>query len=82
MIRVNTHEAKTKLSKLLARVEHKREAFVICRNGVPIAEVLPWNKSKKDPLAQSAKLKKVVFLEDPSLPLEEEDWPNDKKLIT
>ena len=74
MISVNTHEAKTKLSELLLKVEQTHETVVICRNGKPVAELTPW-KSKKNPLQQSMKLKNVVFHEDPALPLSEDDWP-------
>lgn len=38
MITVNTHEAKSKLSKLLAAVEQKGEVGLICRNGKVVAE--------------------------------------------
>jgi prevent-host-death family protein len=39
MLSVNIHEAKTKLSALLARVE-KGEEIVIARNGRPIARLI------------------------------------------
>ena len=74
MISVNTHEAKTRLSELLMKVEQQQESVVICRNGTPVAELMPWSKSA-NPLRQSPKLKQVVFHENPVLPLEEEDWP-------
>ena len=74
MISVNTHEAKTRLSELLMKVEQKHEVIVICRNGMPVAELLPWKKTH-NPLRQSPKLSKVIFHEDPSLPLKEGDWP-------
>lgn len=74
MIAVNTHEAKTQLSQLLLKVEKNHETVVICRNGVPIAGLSAWPK-KTNPLRQSSKLKKVTFHHDPSLPLDENDWP-------
>ena len=74
MISVNTHEAKTKLSELLTKIENENEIVVICRNGKPIAEMHPWKKVKS-PLRQSAALKKVVFKEDPALPLGDDEWP-------
>lgn len=74
MITVNTHEAKTRLSELLMKVEQKHEIVVICRNGSPVAELSSWHNTQ-NPLRQSPKLKKVIFREDPSLPLEERDWP-------
>ena len=76
MISVNTHEAKTRLSELLTKVESQGETVIICRNGKPVAEMIPWRKSQ-DPLQQDPQLKKVVFHEDPSLPLTADEWPND-----
>ena len=38
---VNVHEAKTHLSRLLARVEAGEEV-VIARNGTPIARLIPY----------------------------------------
>ena len=43
---VSTHEAKTNLSKLLARAEAGEE-IVICRRGVPAARLVPLKKSRK-----------------------------------
>ena len=38
---VNTHEAKTQLSKLLRRVESGEEV-IICRAGKPVAKLTPY----------------------------------------
>ena len=40
---VNIHEAKTHLSKLLARVAAGEEV-VIARAGKPVARLVPWSK--------------------------------------
>jgi len=40
MAQVNVHEAKTQLSRLLARVEAGEE-IVIARNGEPVARLVP-----------------------------------------
>jgi prevent-host-death family protein len=74
MITVNTHEAKTQLSKLLSAVEDRGEVVVVCRNGRPIAELRPVHRTRK-PLAQSPALRGVVFKEEPTLPLTPADWP-------
>ena len=76
MITVNTHEAKTQLSALLAAVAEQGEWVRICRNGKPIADLRPIAKAV-DPLASDAVLSKIQFLEDPSLPLSAEDWPEE-----
>lgn len=75
MITVNTHEAKTRLSSLLSTVEETGEVVIICRHGKPVAE-LRQVKSSKDPLRLHPKLSQVVFHEDPTAPLDPEDWPD------
>lgn len=74
MITVNTHEAKTRLSSLLSTVEKTGEIVIICRHGKPVAE-LRQVRSLKDPLRLHPKLSQVVFHEDPTTPLDPEDWP-------
>lgn len=73
MIQVNTHEAKARLSALLAAVEGG-ETVVICRSGHPVAELRPWSAGR-DPLARDPVLARVRFREDPTAPLAPEDWP-------
>lgn len=75
MITVNTHEAKTKLSALIRRVE-KGEWVRICRDGMPIADLRPITNNP-DPLRQLDELKGVVFDEDPTAPLSEDAWPEE-----
>ena len=48
MIRLNIHEAKTHLSKHLARVE-KGETILLCRRNEPIAEIRPLPARRKTP---------------------------------
>jgi prevent-host-death family protein len=43
---VNIHAAKTRLSRLVARVE-KGERIVIARNGKPVAQLVPTPKRKR-----------------------------------
>lgn len=76
MIQVNTHEAKATLSSLLSKVEKQHEKIKICRNGKPIALLVPL-EPPPDPLKQHPKLMGVKIHEDPMAPLDEEDWPCD-----
>ncbi|MBN2000483.1 type II toxin-antitoxin system Phd/YefM family antitoxin [candidate division KSB1 bacterium] len=76
MIQVNTHEAKTKLSYLLSKVEKDNERIKICRNGKPIAILSPV-PSKPNPLKQHKVIMDVKFYDDPVLPLSEDEWPGD-----
>ena len=75
MLMVNTHEAKTKLSALLATVEESGEVVTICRNGKPVAELRRPSTASIDPLKQHPELGPIVFLEDPTAPLDPDDWP-------
>ena len=75
MLTVNTYEAKTRLSELLQQVEQHHETVVICRNGTPVAKLVPWMESN-DSLHQHPILKQVIIHEDPALPLTDENWPS------
>jgi len=74
MIQVNTHEAESKLSYLLEQVETAHETVRICRDGKPIALLVPA-EIVTNPLAQHEALRGIEFREDPAAPLSEEDWP-------
>ena len=78
MITVNTHEAKTRLSKLLAAVEEKGEVVLICRNGRPVAEMKAVAAPSLKPLQLDPSLK-VTFAPgfDPMEPASEQDWPEE-----
>lgn len=45
MIRINIHEAKTHLSRYLARLE-QGEVILLCKRNVPIAEIRPLPRSR------------------------------------
>ena len=80
MITVNTHEAKTTLSALLAAVETKGETVLICRNGKPVAELrapslLGPGKSRLIPDPGLAG--KILY--DPTEAATEEDWPEEAR---
>ena len=48
MIKLNIHEAKTHLSKYLARLE-KGETILLCKRNQPIAEIRPLPTASKKP---------------------------------
>ena len=75
MVKVNTHEAKTRLSALLASVEATGEPILICRHGKPVAALSPPpSASSPDPLKLHPELRgKILY--DPTEPATEEDWP-------
>ncbi len=70
---VNVHEAKTNFSSLLAKLEADREPIVICRNGEPVADLVPHkrvNRTKVHP-----ELGRIKIGYDPVGPLAEDEWP-------
>ena len=48
MIRLNMHEAKTHLSRYIARVE-AGEKILLCRRNEPVAEIHPVSPTRKKP---------------------------------
>jgi antitoxin (DNA-binding transcriptional repressor) of toxin-antitoxin stability system len=75
MIAVNLYEAKTQLSRLVASVETQGERVVLCRNGVPVADIVPHQKGEDITLEPDPELRGALYLGDPTAPLGAEDWP-------
>ncbi len=70
----NIYDAKAKLSRLIAQVERTGRPITICRNGEPIADLVPHRK-RADPMRPNAELRGAVFHGDPTAPVDEKDWP-------
>ena len=69
---VNVHEAKTKLSALLAEVE-AGETVRICRHGHPVADLVPCRKVGR--LTPHPIMSEIRVHYDPTEPLTEDEWP-------
>ncbi|MFP4551982.1 MAG: type II toxin-antitoxin system Phd/YefM family antitoxin [Spirochaetales bacterium] len=68
---VNTHEAKTHLSRILEEVE-RGEVYIISRNGVPVAELRKRSdrpRSEPDPV-----LSRIHVNYDPIEDVQEDEW--------
>ena len=78
MITVNTHEAKSQLSALLAAVEDRGEVVLICRHGKPVAELRAAHDrmSSPDPLQMHPELAAAI-LYDPTEPASDDEWPSE-----
>ena len=66
---VNVHEAKTNLSSLLTALEGDGQTVIICRNGRPVANLVP-SRTKAHPVPGNIKIGY-----DPVEPLAGEEWP-------
>lgn len=69
---LNIHETKTKLSSILSEIENKGEKYIICRNGKPIADIVPHKKKSR--LKPDSFLSQVKINCDLTKPLTEDDW--------
>jgi antitoxin (DNA-binding transcriptional repressor) of toxin-antitoxin stability system len=72
---LNVHETKTNLSSILDQVELQGKKFIICRNGKPVADLVPHQMKSRlqpDPLLSKVKVKC-----DLTAPLTQEDWELD-----
>ena len=77
MISVNLYEAKTQLSRLVAAVETRGERVVLCRNGTPIAEIVPHEATRGATLQPDPELLGARFIGDPTAGVSLEDWPEE-----
>lgn len=74
---VNVHEAKTGLSGLLAEIEKSGNRVVICRNGKPVADLVPHRGQTS--MAPDKKLGAIKIGYDPTEEVSEADWPPDAR---
>lgn len=70
---VNVHDAKTNFSSLLATVEDSGGSFVICRNGEPVADLVPHQRASR--IKTHPVLGKIKIGYDPVEPLSTDEWP-------
>lgn len=73
MKKVNVHEAKTNLSSLLAKLEADSETIVICRNGEPVADLVPHQRVTR--IKPHPVLGKIKIGYNPVEPLSADEWP-------
>jgi prevent-host-death family protein len=74
---VNIHEAKTKLSALLAEMEATGEKVLICRHGKPVADLVPHRRRSR--LAPHPVMSKIRINYDPIEPLAGDEWPESSR---
>ena len=70
---VNVHEAKTNFSSLLATVEDSGGSFVICRNGEPVADLVPHRRASRIKIHPTLSRIKIKY--DPTETASEGEWP-------
>jgi len=75
MVRVNMHEAKSRLSELVRAVEDSNEVVVLCRDGVEVAEIRRRSRRRTRNLTPDPRFG-AEFAQgfDPTEPLSDDEW--------
>ena len=76
MISVEATQLGAQFEAILDRVERYKETVVICRDGKPFAQIAPC-RPVPNPLQPHPHLSQVMVHEDPSLPLTDEELPEE-----
>jgi antitoxin (DNA-binding transcriptional repressor) of toxin-antitoxin stability system len=77
VISINIYEAKTQLSRLVAAVETRGETVILCRNGTPVADLVPHHKGRDITLEPDPTLRGARYTGDPTAALGAEEWPEE-----
>jgi antitoxin (DNA-binding transcriptional repressor) of toxin-antitoxin stability system len=77
MVRVNMHEAKTRLSELVKAVEERNETVVLCRDGREVAEIRRRTKRRAARDLRPDPRFRVEFVPGyrPTERLSDDEWP-------
>jgi len=81
MIKVNMHEAKTRLSELVKAVEEGGETVILQRHGKPVAEIHAYGSrggtagDERDLSPDPALVPRFAPGYDPAEPLADDEWP-------
>ena len=77
MVKVNMHEAKTRLSELVKAVEETGETVVLCRDGREVAEIRRRVKRRSPRNLTPEPRFRVRFAPGyhPTEPLSDQEWP-------
>ena len=68
MVTINLYQAKTQFSRLVAAVEKRGERIVVCRNGLPVADLVPHKPESIQSLDPDPMLIGALFWGTPWIP--------------
>lgn len=72
---LNITEADSNFFPVLAEIEEQGEMFIICRNGKPIADLIPHSrKSRRHP---HPIMSAIRINYDPTETLDQDEWPDE-----
>ena len=70
---IHVHNARTRLSALLGEIQRTGKGVVICRNGEPIADLVP--DVSEVSMAADRRLGAIKIKYDPTEEADEAEWP-------
>jgi len=73
---LNIHEAGIRFPLLLTEIEQNGEMFVICRDGKPIADMIPHSQKKRTRLHPI--MSRINIKYDPTETLTSEEWSEEE----
>ena len=73
---VSIQDIGTQLFSVLLEIEKKGERFIICRDGVPIADLTPHRKKSR--LTPHPLISQITVNYDPTEPLTDDEWSEEE----
>lgn len=70
---LSVQEAETQFMFFLMEIEQKGETFVICRNGMPVAEFAPYRRKSR--LTPHPVISRITLHYNPTESLTQDEWP-------
>ncbi len=70
---LSIYEAESGFSSVLAEIEEKGEIFIICRDGEPIADLIPHKRKSR--LTPHPVMSSIKINYDPTETLSRDEWP-------
>ncbi len=74
---LSMQEAETQFAFFLMEIEQKGETFVICRNGKPVAALVPYRRKSR--LTPHPVISRITLHYDPTEPLTQDEWPVEER---
>ena len=71
---ITIHDMETDMFSVLLEIEKRGEQFVICRDGVPIADLTPHRQ--KNRLTPHPLISQITVNYDPTETLTQDEWPS------
>jgi antitoxin (DNA-binding transcriptional repressor) of toxin-antitoxin stability system len=73
---LSIHDVETQLVSVLLDIEKKGEQFVICRDGKPVADIIPHRRKSR--LTPHPVISQITIKYDPTETLTSDEWPEEE----